>query len=113
MVVFCVKKKLYLGLAKGEFMKGFLILDMVIGLLLISVIAMIAFSTTSHQRILAQKAYEIDLSKRTVVNILVRKVINAEIPDQVNGFDIQLSSGKINLKSNEKIYVYQVGDDKN
>lgn len=113
MVVFCVKKKLYFGLAKGEFMKGFLILDMIVGLLLISVIAMITFSIISQQRILAQKAYEIDLSKRTVVNILVRKVINAEIPDQLNGFDIHFSSGKIDLKSDEKIYVYQVGDDKN
>ncbi|MGB9821020.1 MAG: hypothetical protein ACPLVG_06655 [Pseudothermotoga sp.] len=94
-------------------MRGFLVLDMIIGLLLISIVAAMAFSTISHQRILLQKSYETDLSKRTAVNILVRKVMNAEIPEQVNSFDIQYASGKIDLKSSEKIYVYQVGDDRN
>lgn len=94
-------------------MRGFLILDVIVGLLLISLIAAIVFSTVSHQRTLAQRAYELDLSKRTVVNILVRKAMNAEIPEQLNGFDIHYLSGKIDLESDEKIYIYQVGDDKN
>ncbi len=94
-------------------MKGFLILDTVIGLLLISMIAAMTFSTVSHQRKLIQKAYEIDLAKRTVINLLVREIVNAEIPDKVNGFDIQFSGGKIELKSYEKVYIYEAGDDKN
>ncbi|MFN3283050.1 MAG: hypothetical protein ACK40Q_02270 [Pseudothermotoga sp.] len=94
-------------------MKGFLILDTVVGLLLISMIAAMTFSTVSHQRKLVQKAYETDLAKRTVINILVREFVNAEIPDKVNGFDIQFSSGKIELKSHEKVYIYEAGDDRN
>ncbi len=94
-------------------MKGFLILDMIVGLLLINLIALIAFSMVSQQKTIMRKAYEVDLSKRTVINILARKTVDAQIPERLNGFDIKSLGGNIDLESDQKIYVYRIGDDKN
>ncbi|WP_144313060.1 MULTISPECIES: hypothetical protein [Pseudothermotoga] len=84
---------------------------MVIGLLLIAIVMVIAFSTISHQRFLIKRAFEMDLANRTAMNIFVRIVTNSEIPETSNGFQINVLSDKIILESSTKIYVYQIGDD--
>jgi|GEM_PF-651176 len=94
--------------------KGFLILDVVVGLLLISLVAALVFSFVSNQKNLLNKAYEMDLARRTAVNLLVRRLVKAEEDVvQMNGFEIRCTNDTIDLKSSEKVYRYGVGDDTN
>ncbi|MGJ8455042.1 hypothetical protein ACSFC1_07035 [Pseudothermotoga sp. U03pept] len=95
-------------------MKGFLILDVVVGLFLISLVAALAFWFVSNQKNLLNKAYEMDLARRTAVNLLARRLVKAEEDVlQMNGFEIECTNDTIDLRSSEKVYRYRVGDDTN
>ncbi|MEJ5229419.1 MAG: hypothetical protein WHT65_05405 [Pseudothermotoga sp.] len=95
-------------------MKGFLILDVVVGLLLISLVGALVFSFVSNQKNLLNRAYEMELAGCTAVNLFVRKLVNAdESVVQMNGFEIEYTSDRIVLRSKDKVYRYRVGDDTN
>ncbi len=92
--------------------RGFLLLDAVVGMCIISVVTAIVFFWTENQRTIVENVYLSDLAARTAVNALVRHLMDCEVFPKLNGFELIHHDGKIVLKIEGRLFGYQLEGEK-
>jgi len=89
-----------------------LLLDALVGMCIISVVTAIVFFWTENQRTIVKNMYLSDLAARTVVNALVRRLMDCEVFPKLNGFELVDHDGKIVLKIEGRLFGYQFEGEK-
>lgn len=92
--------------------RGFLLLDVVVGMCVVCVVAGVAFFWTKNQKNLMERLHLSDLAHRTVVNVLIRDLVSLQSEVSFNGFELVRRDGKIVLKFNNQLFLYEVEGDK-
>ncbi|WP_448531232.1 hypothetical protein [Pseudothermotoga sp.] len=87
-------------------------LDALVGMCIISVVTAIVFFWTENQRTIVKNMYLSDLAARTVVNALVRRLMDCEVFPKLNGFELVDHDGKIVLKIEGRLFGYQFEGEK-
>ncbi len=90
-------------------MKGFVLVDILLGVLIFSITCSFAFSSLEQYERLNFKAFEYDLAKRTAVNILVRQFVEHTICKNMNGFEIIEDENCLVFSKNGEVFVLRTG----
>lgn len=85
---------------------GFILLDAVVGMCVISIVALMVFAWTKNQRSVVDRLYLSDLAHRTVTNVMVRDIAGCGQPEVINGFELTLRDGKIVLRIADRVFEY-------
>jgi len=92
--------------------RGFLLLDVVVGMCIACAVAGVVFFWTKNQKNMMERLYLLDLAHRTIVNVLVRDLVSLQNEVSLNGFESVRRDGKIVLKFNNQLFLYEVEGDK-
>lgn len=92
--------------------RGFLLFDVVVGMCIATVVAGVVFFWTKNQKNTLKRFHLLDLAHRTVVNVLVRDLVSPQSELLFNGFELVRRDGKIVLKFNNQLFLYEVEGDK-
>jgi len=95
-----------------KFRRGFLLIDAVVGMCIVSAMTAIVFFWTKNQRTIVECLYISDLAVRTVVNVLVRDFMEHDVLSSLNGFELVHHDGKIVLKINDHVFGYRFEGEK-
>lgn len=87
--------------------KSFVLLDAVVGMCVVSIVALVVFAWTKNQRSVVDGLYLSDLAYRTVTNVMVRDIAGCGQPEVLNGFELTLRDGKIVLKIADRVFGYE------
>lgn len=86
--------------------EGFLFLDAVVGMFIISVVTAIVFSWSRNQSSIVKGLYFSDLATRTAVNVMLRDFLGSQSFVPLNGFELVRYDGKIVLKIEDQHFGY-------